>query len=66
MAEIVNLRRVRKDRARKEAKQAADANAALHGRGKAEAALEEARAAKALRDHEAHKRETPPGDPDGV
>ncbi|WP_018633279.1 DUF4169 family protein [Neomegalonema perideroedes] len=66
MAEIVNLRRARKDRARKEAKRTADSNAALHGRGKAEAALEEARAAKALRDHEAHKREAPPEDSDGA
>lgn len=67
MGEIVNLRRVRKDRARKAAKQEADSNAALHGRTKAEASLEEARAAKAARDHEAHKREAPPEeDPDGA
>lgn len=63
MAEIVNLRRVRKDRARKAAKQEADSNAALHGRTKAQAELEAARAAKTLRDHEAHKREAPPEDP---
>ncbi len=66
MAEIVNLRRVRKDRARQKAKETAASNAALHGRSKAEASLEEARAAKARRDHEAHKIETPPEDSDGA
>ena len=36
MGEVVNLNRVRKDRARTEAKAAAKANRAAHGRPKAE------------------------------
>ena len=55
-AEVVNLRRARKDRARAKDKAEADANAARHGRTKAErlaAAAEDDRAARA---HDAHRR----------
>ena len=57
-AEVVNLRRARKDRARAKdkAEAEADANAARHGRTKAErlaAAAEDDRAARA---HDAHRR----------
>ncbi|MFM7443476.1 MAG: DUF4169 family protein [Tabrizicola sp.] len=58
MGEVVNLRTVKKQAARKAARLAADANAAKHGRSKAERALEEARAEKAARDLDGHKRET--------
>lgn len=47
MAEIVNLTRFRKDRARADRRAEADANAAKHGRSKAERAREEADAARA-------------------
>jgi hypothetical protein len=57
MAEIVNLRHVKKEAARKAAQAAADANAAKHGRTKAERELEKARTEKALRDLDGHKRE---------
>ena len=46
MAEIVNLRAVRKARDKAEAKVKADANAARHGRTKALKSLEKARADK--------------------
>jgi phage protein D len=58
MAEIVNLRTVKKQAAREAARHEADANAAKFGRTKAERALETARAEKAKRDLEAHRRET--------
>lgn len=51
MGEVVNLNRVRKDRARAEAKAAASANRAAHGRPKAErttAGKEQARADRLL------------------
>lgn len=57
MAEIVNLRTARKRAARAAARKAGDANAARHGRKKAEKTLTEARQAKAARDLEAHRRE---------
>lgn len=44
MADVMNLRRARKDRARRAQKRAADQNAARHG---------ESRAARALRSEEA-------------
>ena len=47
MAEIVNLRSARKARAREQARVAADANRALHGRTRAEKARD-ARAADRL------------------
>lgn len=46
---IVNLNKARKDRARSEDKARADANAAKHGRTKAQRLLEAARADKARR-----------------
>jgi len=58
MAEIVNLRRVKKQAARKAARSAADVKAARFGRTKAERDLEKARAEKAARGLDAHKRET--------
>ena len=57
MAEIVNLNRFRKARARAEDRAQADANAAKFGRSKAEKDLEKARAEKAARDLEAHRRD---------
>jgi len=51
MGEVVNLNRVRKDRAKAEAKTVAAANRAAHGRTKADksqAAKERARAEKLL------------------
>jgi phage protein D len=57
MAEIVNLNRARKEKARAEARARADANAARFGRSKAEKALDTAKADKAARDHEAHRRD---------
>jgi Domain of unknown function (DUF4169) len=58
MAEVVNLRTVKKQAARKAARSLADANAAKHGRTKAERELEKARVAKAARELDSHKRET--------
>ena len=58
MAEIVNLRQVKKQAARKAARIVADANAAKHGRTKAERDLEKARAEKTARALDGHKRET--------
>lgn len=60
MAELVNLRTVRKRRARAEREAAAAEARTLHGRTKAEKDLERARAAKAARDLEAHRRDEPP------
>jgi len=58
MAEVVNLRSAKKQAARKTARAAADANAAKHGRSKAERAIEKARADKVARDLDGHRRET--------
>jgi hypothetical protein len=58
MAEIVNLRQAKKRAARKAARLVADANAAKHGRTKAERTLEKARAEKAVCDLDNHRRET--------
>jgi hypothetical protein len=58
MAEIVNLRSVKKQAARKADRAAADANAAKFGRTKAERELEQARAERAAQQLNAHKRET--------
>ncbi|MBW7921177.1 MAG: DUF4169 family protein [Rubellimicrobium sp.] len=51
----VNLNCARKDRARAEAKVQADANAARHGRTKAERVLEAARQEKARRHLDQHR-----------
>ena len=58
MAEVVNVRSAKKQAARKTARVAADANAAKHGRSKAERAIEKARADKVARDLDGHRRET--------
>lgn len=58
MAEIVNLRQVKKQAARKAARSAADANAAKFGRTKSERSLEKILAEKAARALTAHQRET--------
>jgi hypothetical protein len=58
MAEIVNLRTRRKQAARDAARQAGTENAARHGRANVDKSLEAARAEKAARDLDGHKRET--------
>jgi phage protein D len=58
MAEVINLRTAKKQAARKAARSLADANAAKHGRSKAERELEKARAEKASRSLDGHKRQT--------
>ena len=58
MAEVINLRTAKKQAARKAARSVADANAAKHGRTKAERELEKARAEKAAKVLDSHKRET--------
>jgi phage protein D len=58
MAEIVNLRTIKKQAARKAARAEADANAAKFGRTRAERTLDKAQAEKAARDLDAHRRET--------
>jgi hypothetical protein len=60
MAEIVNLRRTRKGKARAEKEKAAKANRAAHGIARPVKKLAEARTAKENRDLAAHKLE-----PDG-
>lgn len=57
MAEVINLRQVRKQAARKAARTTADANAAKFGRTKAARASEEAEAEKARRALDGHRRE---------
>lgn len=51
----VNLNHARKERARAEEKARADANAALHGRTKAQRLLDAARSDQARRALDAHK-----------
>ncbi len=65
MARLTNLNRFRKQKARAEKRARADANAARYGRSKAEKALEEARAEKAARLLDAHRREGRGGGKDG-
>ncbi|WP_226621401.1 DUF4169 family protein [Alloyangia pacifica] len=55
MSNVINLNRVRKDRARAEKRAQADENAARHGRSKAEKQREAAEAKKSERDLEGHK-----------
>jgi len=57
MAEVINLRKVKKQAARNAASAVADANAAKFGRPKTERALEKARTEKAARELEAHRRD---------
>ena len=58
MAEIVNLNRFRKEKARAARRAEGDANAAKFGRTRAERDLDTARAEKSARDHAGHARET--------
>jgi hypothetical protein len=60
MAELINLRTVRKRAKREEDAKRAEQNRLAHGRPKAERELEKARAAKLHRDLDAHRIE--PGD----
>ena len=55
MAEIVNLRRARKEKVRKEKSAAAEANRIQHGVAKPVRDLARAQRKKAARDIEAHK-----------
>jgi Domain of unknown function (DUF4169) len=55
MADIINLRQVRKAKTRDEKRAAADENAARHGRSKALRALEEARNDRARAALDAHR-----------
>ena len=57
MAEIINLRAVRKAKDRLDARAQADANAVKFGRRKADKALEAARLEKAARDLDGHARD---------
>jgi hypothetical protein len=57
MGEVVNLRQAKKQAARKAARLVADANAAKHGRTRAERALEKARAEKTAKALDAHRRD---------
>jgi hypothetical protein len=58
MAEVVNLNRFRKAKARAEARDEADANAAKFGRSKAQKAREVADAERARAELDGKKRET--------
>ncbi|UPH72164.1 DUF4169 family protein [Abyssibius alkaniclasticus] len=53
----INLKRARKSAARAEAARKGDENAARHGQTKPARDLHAARAAKAARDHDGHKRD---------
>ena len=57
MSKIVNLRQARKQRIRSEAKAAADANAAKHGRSKANKEQTEAATSLEQRRLDGHKRD---------
>jgi hypothetical protein len=57
MAEIINLNRARKVKTKVEEKARAAVNRVAHGRTRAEKALERARADKAQRHIDGHKRE---------
>ena len=57
MAKVINLRTVRKQAARDGARKDATARAAQHGISKRDSALATARAEKAARDLDGHKRD---------
>ena len=57
MAQITNLNRFRKDKARAEKRRVGDENAANHGRSKAQKAAEAADAARAARTLDQHRRD---------
>lgn len=63
MAEIVNLRRARKQRARQEAEQQAQQNRIAFGRTKAERNLTEAERDKAARTLDGHRLAPPDDEP---
>ncbi|MBM2577959.1 DUF4169 family protein [Jannaschia sp. Os4] len=54
---VVNLRAVRKDRARADRRAEGDANAARHGRSRAQKAAEDADRARVERNLDQHERE---------
>ncbi len=54
---LINLRQKRKQSERSEKRRAAEQNAALHGRTKAEKTLQQARASQAARALDGHKRD---------
>lgn len=56
MTDIVNLKRVRKDKARAQAEAKAEANRLAHGRTKAEKTLTKAQQEAAARKLDGHKR----------
>lgn len=58
MAQITNLNRFRKDKAREEKRRTAAENAARHGQSKAEKDLARARREKAARDLDGHNTQT--------
>ncbi|KFC73780.1 hypothetical protein FG93_01469 [Bosea sp. LC85] len=62
MAEIINLRRARKQRQRVATETKADQNRIDFGRSKAERSLTEARREKATRELDGHKLTPPPDD----
>ena len=57
MGEIVNLRHARKKKARGEKEKTAEANRLVHGTSKSLRDLAKARAEKAARDLDAHKKD---------
>jgi hypothetical protein len=57
MVDIVNLRRARKDKARREREAEAAANRAVHGRTGAEKRTSRLEEARAQREHAAHVRD---------
>ncbi len=59
MAQPINLNRARKERARKQAREQADRNAAYHGLTKVEKQRARAEADRKARRHEDGKLETP-------
>jgi hypothetical protein len=59
MVEIVNLRRVRKAKARADGEKSAEANRIAHGTSKALRDLAKARSEKVARDLDAHKKSDP-------
>lgn len=57
MARVVNLNRVRKQKAREDKRRTGDENAARFGRTGAQKALEQARKDKETRDLDGHRKE---------
>ncbi len=57
MADLINLRRARKAKARDEKEKTADANRVLHGTPKDMRDLAKARSKKSARDLDAHKKD---------